>query len=278
MAFVDLCHVYGLAVIGDVVYNLAGGPLDDQSMRFLSRPWDRDWWDPDDYFIGGAGWAGGVIFNYSVNEVRQFLIDNGSMYLDGFHFDGLRYDEVTVIHFNGGDQLCRDLTSTLRYQKPDAIHIAEYWNWDRALPVQPGGLGFDAAWDDRFRNAVRSLLSSLAGGADASVNIDPVRDALYTASGFPAAWRSVNHLENHDLVDADKSPDQVLPRIAALADPSNHRSWYARSRSRAATALLLTAPGIPMLFMGEEFLEDKPWNSNRGRSDQVSTITKKSVS
>jgi hypothetical protein len=98
----------------------------DVPVMGIPCPWDRDWWDPDDYFIGGAGWAGGVIFNYSVNEVRQFLIDNGSMYLDGFHFDGLRYDEVTVIHFNGGDQLCRDLTSTLRYQKPDAIHIAEY--------------------------------------------------------------------------------------------------------------------------------------------------------
>jgi 1,4-alpha-glucan branching enzyme len=50
------------------------------------------------------------------------------------------------------------------------------------------------------------------------------------------------------------------PRIPALADGSDHRSWYARSRSRFATGLLLTAPGIPQLFMGQEFLEDKPWN------------------
>jgi len=49
---------------------------------------------------------------------------------------------------------------------------------------------------------------------------------------------------------------------AARADPTDARSWYARSRARVATALLLTAPGIPMLFMGQEILEDKPWSDN----------------
>jgi hypothetical protein len=45
-------------------------------------------------------------------------------------------------------------------------------------------------------------------------------------------------------------------------DATNARSWYARSRSRVATGLLLTAPGIPPLFMGKEFLEDKPWSDS----------------
>jgi 1,4-alpha-glucan branching enzyme len=45
-----------------------------------------------------------------------------------------------------------------------------------------------------------------------------------------------------------------------LADGSNSRSWY--GRSRVANALLLTAPGIPMLFMGQEILEDKYWSDN----------------
>ena len=50
--------------------------------------------------------------------------------------------------------------------------------------------------------------------------------------------------------------------MPALADPSDPRSWYARSRSRVATAILLTAPGIPQLFMGQEFLEPNPWDIN----------------
>jgi len=53
-----------------------------------------------------------------------------------------------------------------------------------------------------------------------------------------------------------------MQRIARAADPSNPRSWWARSRARVSTGLVLTAPGIPMLFMGEEFLEEKQWSDD----------------
>ena len=78
--------------------------------------------------------------------------------------------------------------------------------------------------------------------------------ALYPR-GFDHGWRAVTCVENHDLVLSGRDP-----RLPVLADPSNPRSWYARSRSRVATAILLTAPGIPQLFMGQEFLEDRPWD------------------
>ena len=71
----------------------------------------------------------------------------------------------------------------------------------------------------------------------------------------------MHHLENHDVVRVNNETDRE-PRVSALADPSNARSWYARSRSRVANGLLLTAPGIPMLFMGQEFLEDKYWSDS----------------
>src|SRR5262249_47055196 len=47
----------------------------------------------------------------------------------------------------------------------------------------------------------------------------------------------------------------------------NARSWYARSRAKVATGMLLTAPGISMIFMGQEFLEDKYWTDWPGRPD-----------
>jgi 1,4-alpha-glucan branching enzyme len=266
-AFIDLCHINGIAVIADVVYNHAGGPLDSQSMRFFDQPANQHGMAPDSYFIGGEGWAGGRIFDYSADEVRGFLIDNARTYYAEFHLDGLRYDEVTVINDNGGDRFCRDITNTLRFHKPTAIQIAEYWKeGDRARPVQPGGLGFDAAVDDRLRKAVRSALAEASVGRDAAVNLDPVRDALRPAPGFPAAWRSVVHLENHDVIDADReNPVEIQPRVPRLAHWDDRRDWYARSRSRVATGLLLTAPGIPMLFMGQEFLEDKPWHNDHAR-------------
>jgi 1,4-alpha-glucan branching enzyme len=64
------------------------------------------------------------------------------------------------------------------------------------------------------------------------------------------------HVETHDRQRVQNDNDRE-PRIAALADSTDSRSWYARSRSRVANGLLLTAPGLPMLFMGQEFLEDK---------------------
>src|SRR4029077_1357912 len=119
------------------------------------------------------------------------LIDNAIMYLEDFHFDGLRYDEVTVIAQNGGQRFCRDLTSTLRYRAPATVQIAEYWNWDRALPVQENGLGFDATWSDGLRIAIRSVLAGAAQGQSAPISWNPVRDALRLAPGFPAMWKSV---------------------------------------------------------------------------------------
>jgi 1,4-alpha-glucan branching enzyme len=75
--------------------------------------------------------------------------------------------------------------------------------------------------------------------------------------GFDQSWRFVQNLETHDEVLEGRKP-----RIARLADSSDPRSWYARSRARVANGLLMTSPGTPMLFMGQEFLEDKPWSDN----------------
>jgi len=269
-ALVDLFHVYGIAVLLDVVYNHAGGPLDAESMRFFDQPADQDGKAPDLYFIGGEGWAGGRIFNYRSDEVQQFLIDNAKLFLDEYHVDGFRYDEVTVIYWNRGKQFCQHLTDTLHFHKPKAIHIAEYWDWDRATPVLPvpTGLGFDAAVHDGLRIAIRQVIGEAAAGTGAYVNMTALRNALYRPAAFPAAWRAVVHVENHDLVDDDRdNRAEIQPRMSRLADANNPRSWYARSRSRVATGLVLTAPGIPMLFMGQEFLEDKSWHNNPGRDD-----------
>jgi 1,4-alpha-glucan branching enzyme len=75
--------------------------------------------------------------------------------------------------------------------------------------------------------------------------------------GFPRHWQFVQGPENHDIVYQGREE-----RVARLGDPGNPRSWYGRSRARVATGIGLTAPGIPMLFMGQEFLEDKQWSDN----------------
>jgi 1,4-alpha-glucan branching enzyme len=149
-----------------------------------------------------------------------------------------------------------------------AIQIAEYWNPDRPSAIRPpsDGLGFDAELGDGLRDALRGLLGQAAGGASAPLDLSAVASALTTPAGFPDAWRIVQCMENQDLTYAGHDG---AARVPMLADGSDRRSWYARSRSRVATALLLTAPGIPALFMGEEFLEDKNWSDNRGTDSLI---------
>lgn len=261
-ALIDLCHLYGIAVIADVVYNHAGGNFDDQSIHFFDRPASSD--NRDSIYFSRDGHAGGLIFGFAKQEVRQFLIDNAKMLLGEYHVDGFRYDQVTVMDEHGGWFFCQDLTNTVRFIKPNAIQIAEYWGNERWRGVvnPPDGMGFDAGYNDRLRDAIRSVIAQSAAGGGAKINLDRLSAALMRPEHFPACWKAFQCIENHDLIDAGHLGADRQPRIPALADGSNSRSWYARSRSRVATGLLLTAPGIPMIFMGQEFLEDKAWTDN----------------
>jgi 1,4-alpha-glucan branching enzyme len=92
-ALIDLCHIHGLAVILDVVYNHAGGDFGDQSMYFLDRqanPVDNR----NSLYFTDRGHAGGLVFDYSKPEVRDFLIQNAKFYLSEYRVDGFRYDQV----------------------------------------------------------------------------------------------------------------------------------------------------------------------------------------
>jgi 1,4-alpha-glucan branching enzyme len=117
-----------------------------------------------------------------------------------------------------------------------------------------GGAGFDTVQHDGLRSAIRGAIATSSYGQSAAIDFDNIARTLYPG-GFAHAWQTVPCIENHDIVKAGS--DQ---RIPFLADPNDRRSWYARSRSRFATGILLTAPGIPHIFMGQEFLEDKQWN------------------
>ena len=261
-ALIDLLHLNGIAVILDLVYNHAGGGFDDQSFYFFDRRANGD--NNNSLYFTDRGWVGGLVFAYWNDAVRDFLIRNAEFFLREYHTDGARYDEVSVIDNHGGWFFCQDLTGTCRFVKPSAIQIAEYWNPSRelALKAPPHGMDFHAALADGLRDALRQVLDDANAGRDAPVDLDPIHDRLYAPYGFDDSWRAVHCIENHDLVYADREPHEWQPRVAWLADPSNSRSWYARSRARFATALLLTAPGIPMLFMGQEILEDKNWSDN----------------
>ncbi len=263
---VDLCHLHGIAVILDVVYNHAGGNFTDRGLYFFDEQ-PRDSHNNSLYFTD-RGWAGGLVFAYWKDEVKQFLIDNALFWLDEYHADGFRYDEVSVIRNEGGEHgwlFCRYVTDTCRFSRPEAIHIAEHWPVDGQIvqPTARGGAGFDATQHDGLREALRGAVAQAAAGRHAAVDLERIAREL-AVSALPETWRAVQCTENHDLVYSGRGP-----RVPRLADASDSRSWYARSRARVALGLTLCAPGIPHLFMGQEILEDKQWHDEPGGPLQI---------
>jgi 1,4-alpha-glucan branching enzyme len=255
-ALIDLCHSYGLAVLLDVVYNHAGGDFGDQSMYFFDRQ-STAGGNRNSLYFTDKGHAGGLVFDFGKPEVRDFLIQNAQFFLDEYRVDGFRYDQVSVIDRDGaphGWSFCQDLTSTLRYHQPSALDHAEYWNVNPYVVKAPQeGAGFDTTLTDGLRNAIRDVIANASAPDERPLNMTGLARNLWP-DGFYEHWRFVQGPENHDLVYRGRQQ-----RIARLGDPSNPRSWYGRSRARVATGICLTAPGIPMLFMGQEFLEDKQW-------------------
>ncbi len=280
-ALVDLCHVHGIAVVFDVVYNHAGGfsvagQVDDNCIYYFDRA--KDVGDNNDslYFTNQDRGTGGLAFALWNEDVCRFLRDNAAHYVTEYHADGFRYDEISILLSTGqatGWEFCRALTSGLRALQPRLLQNAEFWPGEfddiptSAGPIvasaAAGGVGFDVVQHDALRSALRGAVGAASAGAGAAVSMSSIAGALYPP-GFDHGWQAVTCIENHDLVTAGRNP-----RIPSLADGPDPHSWYARSRTRVAAAILLTAPGIPQLFMGQEFLEEKPWDTNPAGPDLI---------
>ncbi|OQW37607.1 MAG: hypothetical protein A4E19_13090 [Nitrospira sp. SG-bin1] len=266
---IDVCHLYGIAVLLDVVYNHAGGAVRDQN----SGLWFFDEMprgNPNDslYFTDKdhtgpvfAFWEGQE--NDFTRDVQGFLLNNPRFFIEEYKVDGFRYDQVTVIDEHGGWFFAQRLVEKARDLDRRKPHIAEFWHNDRfkAVVPPPHGLGFDAVWHDGLRRTIRRMIAQAAAGRDSRVHMEELAGRLrHGIHNVPFRWQAVEYLESHDVIDLGH--DDREPRIPKLADFNNPHSWYATSRSRVAAGLLLTAPCIPILFMGQEFLEDKFWSDN----------------
>jgi 1,4-alpha-glucan branching enzyme len=293
-AMVDLLHVYGIAVMFDGVYNHAGGwgqtyrvPTtiaaggvlqgDDCSLYFFDRAVtagpDGTYDNNQSLYFTSQGFVGGLSFALWNADVRGFLLNNARFHLQELHADGFRYDEISMLlelNTANGWEFCKELTAAVRAANPSCLQNAEYWPSEYGVPTpqivsdaESGGLGFDTVQHDGLREAIRTAVGEAAAGASASVGMSGIAMSLWP-TGFAQSWQTIPCVENHDIVKLGEQP-----RVPALADGSNARSWYARSRTRVAMGLLITAPGIPQLFMGQEFLEDKQWSPDPRTPDHL---------
>jgi 1,4-alpha-glucan branching enzyme len=208
-----------------------------------------------------------MVFNFAQSNVQDFLVANARFLLQEYRIDGLRYDQTSVIDHDGwpnGWGFLQSVSSAVRSVKPSALQKAEYWNVNPWVvkTTGDGGAGFDTTLTDGLRKAIRRVIASASAPNDDPLPMTDLASSLWP-DGFGRQWQFVQGPENHDIVLRDPDPTKGREqRIPRLADPSDSHSWYARSRSRVALGLTLTAPGIPMIFMGQEFLEDKQWSDN----------------
>lgn len=252
--FVKQAHQNGFAVILDVVYNHFG-PSDLDLWRF-------DGWSERD--------GGGIYFfqddrrhtlwgdtrpDYGRGEVRQFIRDNAMMWLEDYRVDGLRMDMTVYIHKHGsgagpipeGWSLLQWINREIREKFPGRIIIAEDLQNDPYLTKHEseGGANFGSQWDANFVHPIREAvivasdewrsMQAVAGAIQFRYNIDSFERVIYS--------------ESHDEVANGKA------RVPQEVDGGDARGFYAQKRSTLAAAMVFTAPGIPMLFQGQEFLE-----------------------
>lgn len=263
--FVNAAHELGIAVILDVVYNHFGP--DDLDL------WKFDGWSIDD--------RGGIYFyqdwraqtpwghtrpDFGRAEVRQYIRDNALTWLEDFHVDGLRTDAISYIrNVNGtnepdadlpdGWSLMRWINEEVKQRYPWKIMIAEDLQNNEWITKkeEDGGEGFSTQWDPSFTYNVRDVLKV---PDDAHRDLKNIKYAIEHCFNGDAFQRVI-YTESHDEVANGKSrlPEEIVPD-----DPQN---WFAKKRSVLGAVLTLTAGGIPMIFQGQEFVEDGYFDANK---------------
>jgi 1,4-alpha-glucan branching enzyme len=188
--------------------------------------------------------------NYVEPRVKEMLLASVSWWLDECRGDGFRWDSVSNIRAldgNGTTPGGRDLlvaANALAHQA-GALSTAEDLKGYAAITQAPdqGGFGFDAQWDG-FGYQITSVLQQTS---DDARDLGAVQGAL-TGSYAGDPFARLLFIEDHDTVGNGGA------RIPSKIDPTSPTSVFARRRSMLGGVLLLSAPGVPMIFMGEESL------------------------
>jgi maltooligosyltrehalose trehalohydrolase len=260
---VEGCHERGLAIFLDVVYNHFGP---EGNYLPVTAP---DFFDPHRQTPWGAALA---FAGPPRRPVREFFIENALYWLEEFQFDGLRLDAVHAIVDDSRPDIVDELRETVRRRIRDRIvHLVleNDRNEARRLARRDGWVQFfDAQWNDDLHHALHVLITGETAGYYGDYASDPAGGlgrALaegFAYQGEKSAFRDgrprgepsaelpatafVAFLQNHDHVGNHPLGKRLAVRAA---EPALH----------AGVAIVLLAPQIPLLFMGEEWGSLRPF-------------------
>jgi maltooligosyltrehalose trehalohydrolase len=267
---VDAMHQNGIAVILDVVYNHLGpeGNYLSQFAPYFTKKYKTPW-------------GNSINFDdeYS-DEVKKYFIHNALYWLDVYHFDGLRLDAIDKIYDFGARPFLQELAENVeQYEKrrgKKKLLIAESDLNDEKIirPLKDKGIGMDAQWSDDFHHSLHSLATGEKDGyymdfgkpEDLALSLQDtfVFNGKYSKfrkrrHGNNPAERNLNqfifNLQNHDQIGNRGFGERISTLISF--------ELY-----KLSTCVLLTAPAIPLIFMGQEFYETSPFLYFISHTDQ----------
>ena len=260
---VEACHRTGLAVILDVIYNHFGpeGNVFPDFGHYLTEKYKTDW---------------GAALNFDdkgCDAVRAMVLDNVRMWIKDYRFDGLRLDAADQIYDRSPRHILSEVAELAHAEAEKLGRMAHIFaetdqnDAPRYLrTAELGGYGLDGHWTDDFHHAVHAALTGESNGyyedfADGPASLAKALSSVFVNDGRYSPFRDRRHgtpatefpgdrfvafTQNHDQVGNRAKSD----RHAASLDPA---------AARLAAGLLLLAPRLPLLFMGEEYGETNPF-------------------
>ena len=259
--FVDEAHANGLGVILDVVYNHIGPDgnyLKEFSPYYFTSRYENEWGDAINFDGENAA------------PVREYFVANATSWIEEFHLDGLRLDATQQIFDNSPENIISEIVKRAREAAAGRPLLIVAENEPQATklarPLERGGYGIDALWNDDFHH---SAMVAITGHNEAyySDYLGKPQEFLsavkygYLYQGQWYKWQNkrrgspsrglhaaqfVNYIQNHDQIANSWHGE----RVHILTSPGLYK---------AMTALLLLAPNTPMIFQGQEFASSKPF-------------------
>jgi maltooligosyltrehalose trehalohydrolase len=188
-------------------------------------------------YLGGraSDWGEGI--DFGAPGVRELCTTCAARWIREYHLDGLRLDAVHAIHDASPEHIVDAVAGAAR-AAAGARRVLVFAEDDERRPWPR----LDGVWNDDFHHAAHVALTGRRDGY-----YDPFAGTIEEmADHLDTRRRRVNYLMNHDQIAASARGE----RLPEITDPA---------RLRALTALLLLAPGTPLLFMGQEWAASTPW-------------------
>ncbi len=260
---VEACHRMGLAVLLDVVYNHFGpeGNVLPLFGEYLTEKTQSDWGPALNFDDKGC------------DSVRAMVLDNVRMWVRDYRVDGLRLDAADQIFDRSPVHILQEIADLAHWEASKLgrwAHVFAETDLNDAPRFlhqkKRGGYGLDGHWTDDFHHAAHATLTGESNGYYLDFAAGPLAlvkayNAVFVNDGTYSPFRERRHGTSATEFSGDRfvAFTQNHDQVGNRAKSDRHAASLPPEVVRLAAGILLLAPRIPLLFMGEEYGETNPF-------------------